>query len=322
MILANAITVITQLALPAALLLWLWLRPASSTLSYGVQVVVIALYFFALCVVPMWLAFPWWVPRLFVAIAGLVLATQLATGVSRRGSHRPQIWKQWTGTGMQAVLASGLLVIVLVALDGRKTPPGSVDLAFPLGPGTYLVVNGGSTELINAHVATLEPETDRQRAYRGQSFAVDLVQTGSLGMRATGWRQRDPANYEIFGQQVLAPCAGRIIAARDDRQDMPVPVMDSTLLEGNHVFIDCADYGVLLAHFRQGSLLAASGDVVQTGDALGEAGNSGQSGEPHLHVHAQRIPESGPLLAGEPLHVTFNGRYLVRNDRLTIEPGR
>lgn len=100
--------------------------------------------------------------------------------------------------------------------------------------------------------------------------------------------------------------------------DMPVPETDTSRLKGNHVMIDCGEYAVLLAHFRNGSLRVREGEGVTKGQELGEAGNSGQSTEPHLHVHVQRLPEAGPILSGEPLHLTFDGRFPVRNDRLKI----
>ncbi len=52
------------------------------------------------------------------------------------------------------------------ALEGR-TPPAetAVDLAFPLRSGHYYIANGGSTELVNAHVRMLTGE--RFRRYRG-----------------------------------------------------------------------------------------------------------------------------------------------------------
>ncbi len=47
-------------------------------------------------------------------------------------------------------------------------------------------------------------------------------------------------------------------------------------------------------------------------------GNSGNSSEPHLHLHAQRrLPEESPL-EGEPEWFAINNRFLVRNDRLHI----
>jgi murein DD-endopeptidase MepM/ murein hydrolase activator NlpD len=46
---------------------------------------------------------------------------------------------------------------------------------------------------------------------------------------------------------------------------------------------------------------------------LGYVGNSGNTDEPHLHIHVQRPgPPSAPL-SGEPRSVTFDGRFLVRN---------
>jgi murein DD-endopeptidase MepM/ murein hydrolase activator NlpD len=79
---------------------------------------------------------------------------------------------------------------------------------------------------------------------------------------------------------------------------------------------------VLLAHLRSGSVNVSSGERVAVGDFLAEMGNSGNSSEPHLHVHAQRgLPEEAAF-AGEPLALTIDGAFPVRNDRLRVkEPG-
>ncbi len=61
-----------------------------------------------------------------------------------------------------------------------------------------------------------------------------------------------------------------------------------------------------------------AGQEVAVGDPLGQVGNSGKSSEPHLHIHAQRgIPDGAPA-GGEPLELTIDGRFLVRNHRLTV----
>jgi murein DD-endopeptidase MepM/ murein hydrolase activator NlpD len=60
--------------------------------------------------------------------------------------------------------------------------------------------------------------------------------------------------------------------------------------------------------------------LMDAGAFIGLVGNSGNSNEPHLHVHAQRPAAGGhEPLSGDPLPIRFNGRYLVRNDRLTSE---
>jgi hypothetical protein len=51
---------------------------------------------------------------------------------------------------------------------------------------------------------------------------------------------------------------------------------------------------------------------------VGQVGNSGNSHEPHLHVHAQRPAQRGALLSGDPLPIHFDGRYLARNDRMVV----
>jgi murein DD-endopeptidase MepM/ murein hydrolase activator NlpD len=60
------------------------------------------------------------------------------------------------------------------------------------------------------------------------------------------------------------------------------------------------------------------GSAVAVGDWLGSVGNSGNTGEPHLHVHAQRPGPEGTPLGGDPLPILFYGRYLVRNDRVVV----
>ena len=51
-------------------------------------------------------------------------------------------------------------------------------------------------------------------------------------------------------------------------------------------------------------------------DYFALAGNSGNTGEPHLHIHAQGQGSTAAPLGGEPIHIKFNGRFPVRGDRI------
>ncbi len=82
------------------------------------------------------------------------------------------------------------------------------------------------------------------------------------------------------------------------------------------MILDCDGIWIVLAHMKQGSVRVAEGDEVRVGEVLGVVGNSGASGEPHLHIHAQTPGTVEAPLGGEPLPVTFDGRHLVRNDRV------
>jgi hypothetical protein len=180
--------------------------------------------------------------------------------------------------------------------------------------GHFYIVSGGSNELLNPHLATLR--SSRFHDFRGQSYAVDIVEVGPHGTRVKGLLSRNPEDYLIFGKTVYAPCAGIVIRARDGFPDMRPPEPDREHLAGNYILLECADYQVLMAHFLNGSVMVKAGDVVDKGAPIARVGNSGNSGEPHLHIHAQRPAETEHFMSGDPLPIVLGGRYLVRNDQV------
>jgi hypothetical protein len=288
-------------------------RPASAA-GLWLRTLALLLLCALLVLAGMWIFPPWWTPYV------LVLLTVLATfNARRRWAERvapagPA--RRWGEIALAGLVGLASIAGLWATMQARLVPPDAVDIAFPLEPGRYLVVNGGHGALINPHFMTLD---DPQYAdWRGQSFAVDLIAVDRFGWRAENpLGDTDPATYHIFGAQVLAPCDGAVVGAEGDMIDHRVPERDTERLAGNHLLIDCGEFIVLLAHLRQGSLRVGEGDTVATGEPLAEVGNSGQSGEPHLHVHAQRGFDPEAPLSGEPLPITFDGRFLVRNDILT-----
>jgi hypothetical protein len=191
-----------------------------------------------------------------------------------------------------AALAAALTWIV----SGTLTPDRPRDLALPLAQGRFVVAQGGSVRLLNHH-----------SGHREQNFAADITAIGSLGYRAAGLLPGDLDRYVIFGAPVVSPCAGRVVSARDGLRDHTPPRSDPDVPAGNSVVIDCGGIHVVLAHLRQGSVAVEEGQQLAAGDAIATVGNSGNTTEPHLHVHAFD-PASGQ---GVP--VSFDGRFPVRN---------
>ena len=303
---------VSQLVVPISLLAWLALgRHPMKTRDIAVAALV-ATYVLAIGTAGLWLVLPWWLPFAYGALVVWTIARQL-----RGGDHRPQLPRAASGlvvTVLIGALAVLLLGIVGLALAGRRPPGDSVDLTFPLGSGTYLVVNGGSQALINAHLGTLESE--RFAPYRGQSYGVDLVRINRVGLRVLGLLPADPRAYVIYGDPVLAPCRGRVVFAEDGAADMPPPQADRAHMAGNHVILDCESVWIVLGHLQRGSVAVHVGQITELGHVLGLVGNSGNTGEPHLHVHAQRAGSTIAPLSGEPVPIRLGGRYLVRNDRV------
>ena len=126
----------------------------------------------------------------------------------------------------------------------------------------------------------------------------------------------ETGRYAVFGRDIHSPCAGRVIEARDGLKDLSPPQTDTENLAGNHVIVRCKrtepSVDVLLAHMREGSVAVESGQWVREGEPIGRVGNTGNTSEPHLHVHAVRTG-SGSALKGEGVPIRFDGRFLVRN---------
>jgi murein DD-endopeptidase MepM/ murein hydrolase activator NlpD len=61
-----------------------------------------------------------------------------------------------------------------------------------------------------------------------------------------------------------------------------------------------------------------AGLSVAVGDAIGTVGNSCNTDEPHLHVHAQHPGTALEPYSGSPLPISFNGGVLVRSDRVSV----
>lgn len=308
-----------QVVLPLGLVVWLGLAPAKSLAAYTVQAAAAGLVLFALTLAGLWMVLPWWLPLVYLALWLAAIVNRGWRHGFRFLSRRPVTMSAWAV--LLAMFALGTLGAVLSwqGLQGRRIAEVRVvDIPLPMGPGIYLVANGGSRRIVNGHMMTLDPAVERFRAYRGQSYGIDLIKIDRFGFRTSGLQPKDPTAYAIYGEPVYSPCNGTVISSRNDRPDMPVPEMDLEVIEGNHVLLDCGGFELLLAHLRPGSVQIEAGGQVNIGEQIGVVGNSGKTGEPHLHISAQLSSENAELLSGQPLAILLDGRFVVRNERVHV----
>ncbi|MEJ5358470.1 MAG: M23 family metallopeptidase [Desulfobacterales bacterium] len=299
-----AISLIGEVLLPGALAVRLLRCPGAR----GAHLAACAAYGGMLWTVGVWQLFP----RSLLVLWGLLQAG--AAILSRRRPEQPPGVGRASLRPHPATLSSLLIAVVSTAvfLFARFAPAPpeaeTVDLDSPLRGGTFRVVHGGFSILINPHLKTLSSEA--LAPHRGQAYALDIVRVDPLGRRARGLRPGDPRDYFIFWLPVFAPCGGTVIASRSGMPDRSPPRMDPDPPEGNFVRLDCGGFEVVVAHLAQSSPSVAPGDRVAAGAFLGRVGNSGMSLEPHLHLHAERREEGG----SRPVAVRIGGRRLVRND--------
>ncbi|MGW0794830.1 M23 family metallopeptidase [Streptomyces sp. NPDC002692] len=214
---------------------------------------------------------PWWTRRTVEAGAfvGLASAWRLpGLPLSGGGAGEPV-----AGVVLIAVFG-GLL---FRARRHRWGTAVSRPLVFPLRCGNWYVAQGGGSGL-NHH--TSFPE---------QRGALDVIQVGRGGARVRGGGGRGGnERYLVYGKVLHAPCDGTVVSAAGHVDDQEPGTVRYQPPYGNHVFIDTGAEIVKLAHLRRGTVTVSAGDLVRAGQVLGEVGNSGNSTEPHLHIHAER----------------------------------
>jgi murein DD-endopeptidase MepM/ murein hydrolase activator NlpD len=153
--------------------------------------------------------------------------------------------------------------------------------------------------IIAAHRRALQPVNGEFT--NGQRFAIDWNRIDEEDRPAFG----DPASFASnpsYGAPVLAVGDGKVVQAVDGIPDQPpdsfTPV-GAAEADGNVVILKLGP-GVYAgyAHLIPGSVTVARGDRVESGQQLGQLGNSGNSNGPHLHFQVMNAPS---LLASESL---------------------
>lgn len=198
------------------------------------------------------------------------------------------------------IAAANIFLFTMLAMIYRQ-PPDPVQLANPMRE-ELLVMQGGPSPVVNHHYVV-----------HAQRHALDLVVVERERIYADARAGNE--HSLCFGKTVQAPAAGSVVRAADGLHDNIGDQTDREHLVGNHVVIDIGQNRyVLLAHLRAGSVKVKAGDHVETGDPVGECGNSGNSTEAHLHIQVQDQADYTGDVTTYP--IALAGRVLRRNGRV------
>ncbi|MEJ7838496.1 MAG: Cpe/LpqF family protein [Thermomicrobiales bacterium] len=205
-------------------------------------------------------------------------------------------------------------------LPSVQWPLPQVDTLAPIAvnapfEGAWLTIWGGNSEFLNYHAVSPQ-----------QRYALDLaVWQNGASFAGNGLEVED---YHAYGQSLYAPVAGEVVSVESALPDMPSALaqqVDPAVAEaaaaqaaeqtpvGNHVVLQIEDgLFVFLAHMMPGTATVAVGDTVTVSELLGRVGNSGNTSEPHIHLHVQTSPDLlDPAAAGVPIvwnAVAVNGQ--------------
>ncbi|GAA0614370.1 M23 family metallopeptidase [Virgibacillus siamensis] len=286
---------LVQLILPAVFIFSLWKASFQNKLEWMIQALFTVVFIFWVYSSGRWdwvsyyLRFVW----LILLVAAVYRSWKNVRPLPFR---TPFSRKQKWSIGLYVVLALVFGLYNVWTFSGYTTDNQAIELEFPLKSGVYYIGQGGNHVQINYH-----------NAYPKQKYALDIVELNKWGLRAAGLYPSELEKYVIFGDQVYSPCSGKIMDAEKQLLDLIPPDTNSEQPGGNHVIISCEKQNakVFIAHMQENSVMAKEGDTIQKGEPIGLVGNSGNTSEPHLHIHAVRD--------GKGVPITFDGKFLVRN---------
>lgn len=206
--------------------------------------------------------------------------------------RRSRLWLATLAAAFISMLAF-LLWVVPVAFPASlesMTPPVTVRLP---ADGPIRVAWGGDSIKTNYHAAVPD-----------QRWAYDLVMEPAFSGSAV------LEDYGCYGEPVLAPTAGTVVSAHDGEPDSVPGVVSNNFSAptGNHVMMQIKETGtyLVIAHLKPGSVAVKTGDALAEGQVIGQCGNSGNTSEPHIHIHHQRQdPGEFPLNFAEGLPLYF-----------------
>lgn len=217
---------------------------------------------------------------------------------------KKKIWG-WTKFIGQFIFLLLLCWGCIKLISGFSSDEKGIELAFPLTEG--YIGQGGNSALINYHQADTT----------SQQYALDIVKLNSWGMRARGFLPVDFNKYTIYGDTIFSPCDGKIVKTKDGQDNAPLGVADTLNPRGNYIVLEYQNNLIVMGHMLKNSIMVSTGDIVKKGQPIAQVGNSGNTTQPHLHIHAIAGTDTSKIIrGGNGIPIYFDGKFPVRNDRI------
>jgi Peptidase family M23 len=294
--------ILTHLIFPLGFLFWLWQGKEHSKLNWLVKLMVVALYILHMFLSGRWDMLSYYLRFVLVALFAVAAIMSFAKAKSLP-PYPSRKFNDYLNLGVNSLVAVFFLTILSSYVpQGYFVNEESVRLSFPLKNGIYYVGQGGNSPALNYHNTNLV-----------QRYALDIVKLTTFGTRANGFQPRSLTNYNIFEETLYSPCNGTVNATVNNLPDLIPPKSDRQNPAGNHILLQCKGADILMAHLQRRSITVQAGEAIRVGQAIAKVGNSGNTTEPHLHIHARKENTGNSALEGEGLPMLFDGKFLVRN---------
>jgi len=151
-----------------------------------------------------------------------------------------------------------------------------------------------------------------------QRYAYDITKIQTLiGIRGKTIFGDSLEDYFSMDVRLISPCAGNVTYVSKEGEGLSDIEKQVERVAGKSIVINCNGDSLVMAHLN--TLEVEKGDAVTIGQIVGTLGNTGNSSDPHLHIHA--VAGSSDSIGciyfeceGIPLRI--DGRLFIKNDTL------
>ena len=152
--------------------------------------------------------------KLFFLLVELILFIILINKFITSSNANPNVLLVLILLSIQVCLTFLLFKIIIVIFKKEKK---SLEIAFPLRDGRYLITDGGNSKisrLMNYHFYS--PIHRKNKTNKSMQFAVDIVKLGSNRKK---FLPKQNEAYPVFSEKVYCPIKGQIIKVENNIDD-------------------------------------------------------------------------------------------------------
>ncbi len=206
-----------------------------------------------------------------------------------------------------------MLMKIFVVIFKRHR--NSVEIFFPFKDGRYLITDGGNSKisrLMNYHYFSVVHK--KKKTNLSMLYATDIVKIRDSG---SNYMPASNHDYPVFGEKVFSLVSGTVVRVENNIEDNIPYSGNYPYSTGNTVVISQGRAYMLLGHLKKGSIRVKEGDSVNADDLIAEAGNSGYSERPHIHIQLiSSLTEN--YWTGTGVSIVYKNRNLYKNRVINV----
>ena len=199
----------------------------------------------------------------------------------------------------------GKILTVIFKNDREK-----LEIEFPFQQGTYLITDGGNSKisrLMNYHFHSVVHK--KRGTNQSMLYATDVVKLKDKKLQFLPKQNED---YPIFGEKVYSPMEGIVHKIVNDIDDNLPFSGNYPYNTGNTIMIRNGNHYFLLGHLKKGSIVVQEGELIARNTFIAQAGNSGMSERPHLHMQLMKS-ETNDYWKRNGICIRYKAKNLYKN---------